>query len=330
MKFSIIVPVYNVASFLRECLDSIVTATRRIDGADGTDNVEVVCVDDGATDGSSRILDEYVKTQAEASCKWRIVHQSNSGVSVARNRGLDIATGEYVCFVDADDTVNPDWLENYANAIEKYKHPDLIRLNALTGETEERLCLGATAWDWAWRSWIEHGYVWTFCIKREIAQKARFPEGIACCEDSLYELQLTPYIKSGVQLNTSAYCYRVVEGSASNRKLKSEERLRAVRKVVELAGRKDLRLHPRVFSSCAWGNVSMWARNPADKIYAKEIYREFKKLKALGWTPVSRLGARKILFYWFYRTTGWVWTMQAYDVVMGALSKIKKGLRKCR
>lgn len=89
--FSIIIPVYNVASYLRECLDSVLAQTFT--------DWEAICVDDGSTDGSGAILDEY----AEKDKRFRVIHQSNAGVSATRNAALDVANGEWILFLDADD-----------------------------------------------------------------------------------------------------------------------------------------------------------------------------------------------------------------------------------
>lgn len=98
-KFSIIVPVYNVSRYLRDCLDSVVAQTYN--------NWECVCVDDGSTDGSSEILDEYAKNDS----RIKVIHQSNSGVASARNAALDIINGEWFLFLDSDDVWAPQLLE---------------------------------------------------------------------------------------------------------------------------------------------------------------------------------------------------------------------------
>ena len=95
-KVSIIVPVYNVERYLRQCLDSLVDQTYQ--------NIEIICVDDGSTDASSEILTEY----ALKNSKVRVIRQENSGLSVARNVGFSFATGEYVMYVDSD-----DWIDVY-------------------------------------------------------------------------------------------------------------------------------------------------------------------------------------------------------------------------
>ena len=104
-KFSVIIPVYNVAPYLRECLDSVQAQTFR--------DWVCVCVDDGSTDGSGVILDEYTVKDA----RFRVIHQANAGEGVARNAGLAAATGEWIVFLDGDDVLSPNALDYLAKAI---------------------------------------------------------------------------------------------------------------------------------------------------------------------------------------------------------------------
>ncbi len=90
-KISVIVPVYNVAPYLKQCLDSIVNQTYR--------NLEIILVNDGSTDNSPEICQQYQQQDQ----RIRVISQKNAGLSAARNTGLDIATGQYVTFVDSDD-----------------------------------------------------------------------------------------------------------------------------------------------------------------------------------------------------------------------------------
>lgn len=90
-KISVIIPVYNVELWLRKCLDSLLNQTYS--------NIEIILIDDGSTDGSSEICDEYSKKDT----RIKAMHIKNSGQSVARNKGLDVAQGEYVLFIDSDD-----------------------------------------------------------------------------------------------------------------------------------------------------------------------------------------------------------------------------------
>ena len=107
--FSIIIPVYNVAPYLRECLDSVLAQTFT--------DWEAICVDDGSTDGSGAILDEY----AAKDNRFRVIHQQNAGVSVARNTALSRIRGEWFLFLDGDDRLRPDGLAVFVPYISNAK-----------------------------------------------------------------------------------------------------------------------------------------------------------------------------------------------------------------
>ena len=104
---SVIVPVYNVEQYLRQCVNSILRQTYI--------RIEVILIDDGSSDGSAKICDEY----AQKDTRVRVLHKVNEGVSVARNIGIQISKGEYIGFVDADDYIEPDMYEKLLCAIEK-------------------------------------------------------------------------------------------------------------------------------------------------------------------------------------------------------------------
>ena len=103
-KFSIIIPVYNVAPYLRKCLDSMLAQT--------VADWEAICVDDGSTDGSGAILDEYAAEDG----RFKVVHQENKGVAAARQVGLDAAVGDWIASVDPDDWVGELFLANMYRA----------------------------------------------------------------------------------------------------------------------------------------------------------------------------------------------------------------------
>lgn len=104
---SIIIPIYNVAPFLRRCLDSVVCQTYQ--------NIEILLIDDGSTDESPKICDEYAGKYDTI----KVIHKTNGGVSSARNLGIEISKGEYITFIDSDDTVQSDYIEiMYGNAIQ--------------------------------------------------------------------------------------------------------------------------------------------------------------------------------------------------------------------
>jgi len=96
---SVIIPVYKVENYIRECMDSVLAQTYI--------NLEIIAVDDGSPDNSGRILDEY----AGLDSRVKVIHQDNGGLSAARNVGLDHATGQYICFIDSDDCIAPGYIE---------------------------------------------------------------------------------------------------------------------------------------------------------------------------------------------------------------------------
>lgn len=104
---SVVVPVYNVEAYLRECVDSVLAQTIQ--------DLEIILVDDGATDGSGRMCDAY----AARDPRIRVIHQANGGLSAARNTGLDAAKGKYVYFLDSDDCIVPHAMEALRDLAEK-------------------------------------------------------------------------------------------------------------------------------------------------------------------------------------------------------------------
>lgn len=199
MKFSIIVPVYNVEKYLRRCVDSILNQTYK--------DFECILVDDGSTDNSGKICDEYVKLD---SCV-KVIHQSNKGVSAARNVGLDIASGEYICFCDSDDTVSRDLLMSLNNEI-SLSHPDVIiygftevfnnykcehiyKKGTLLNEIQDNLLTD---------EWMN--VAWNKCVKKSLLHEKRFPEGVVY-EDRFFIPEIMLSINSCIIIDKSLYNY---------------------------------------------------------------------------------------------------------------------------
>ena len=130
--FSIIIPVYNVAPYLRECLDSVLAQTFT--------DWEAICVDDGSTDGSGAILDEY----AAKDKRFRVIHQKNAGVSSARNAALDVMKGAWVCFLDSDDMLHKSALKRIREIIVRNPGVDIVK-TGLVQYKEDQIV-----------SWLDH------------------------------------------------------------------------------------------------------------------------------------------------------------------------------
>src|SRR5574344_1161403 len=106
VAISVIIPVFNVKKYLKECLDSVACQT--------LSQIEVICVDDNSTDGSREILQEYAKQDT----RFKVLHATGHGAAAARNLGIEKAQGEYIYFIDADDKITPDYLmELYKTAM---------------------------------------------------------------------------------------------------------------------------------------------------------------------------------------------------------------------
>ena len=105
---SIIIPVYNAGEYLAETLDSVLSQTYS--------NLEIILVDDGSTDGSG----EYCDRIKESDCRIKVFHKENGGAAEARNYALERVNGDYVVFIDSDDLVKPDYIENMVRAAEKW------------------------------------------------------------------------------------------------------------------------------------------------------------------------------------------------------------------
>ncbi|MBP5291764.1 MAG: glycosyltransferase [Lachnospiraceae bacterium] len=126
MLFSVIVPVYNGIDYLARCLDSVLGQRMKCGSLVSEEtpdaDMEIVIVDDGSKDGTSELCDRYAAQDA----RIKVVHQENKGTSAARRVGILASTGDYICYVDADDTVRPNWLYTIATCVKKGNEPDLL------------------------------------------------------------------------------------------------------------------------------------------------------------------------------------------------------------
>jgi len=179
MKISIIVPIYNAEWRIRLCLDSIKSQTYG--------DFEVILVDDGSTDSSPAICDEY----AQHDTRFIAVHKVNGGVSSARNEGLKKATGEWVAFVDADDTLEPDMYEKMIDVTKKNRNIShivqgfckgnnkVIFPNGILGRFETFQLLNETPFCCC-------GYLWHRLYRREHLKGLEFDTHLSFGEDGVF------------------------------------------------------------------------------------------------------------------------------------------------
>lgn len=214
---SVIVPVYNVRPYLAEALDSVVNQTYK--------NLEILVIDDGSTDGSGELCDEY----AAKDSRMHVVHQQNGGISAARNRGLDLMTGDVVAFLDSDDAFDPCFVEQTLSALLREK-TDLVeckytvhRTVGALGKTNRKKSLPlikAGMYDRisALSAFVDaflSPCVWNKLYLRELWSGIRFPEG-RVYEDNEVILYVIDSCHSCYVINQTLYFYRKRPGSITN------------------------------------------------------------------------------------------------------------------
>lgn len=211
MRLSIIIPVYKVEKYLDFCLKT--TCRQNIESC------EILLIDDCSPDRSGAICDEW----AGRDDRIRVVHrQKNGGLSVARNTGLDIATGEYVTFIDSDDYIAPDTLQNNMALLQAHSEADIVEYPVCVYHGTERSYRYRPGKyrtedfiSWIKRKGYLHCYAWNKIYRRSLWKERRFPEG------KLFEdLYTIPYVlreaRNIICSNDGMYYYCCRKGSISN------------------------------------------------------------------------------------------------------------------
>jgi len=202
---SIIIPCYNAAQSLQKCLDSVVTQDYA--------NLEIILVDDGSTDRSERIYRQFQQKDD----RIKVIRQDNAGVSRARNRGLKAATGEYLCFVDADDRVK----KNYCSALYALiarERADIAIVEASYEDeegnvvfekptSEESIIDGRRALALLLEDRVIQSHPWGKLYKAVLLQNISFPEDLKCFEDYSTLFKIFDKAVKVVKSNEKLYHY---------------------------------------------------------------------------------------------------------------------------
>lgn len=206
---SVIIPVYNVKPYIAQCLDSVIRQSHR--------EIEIIIVDDGSTDGSGAICDTYVQRDA----RIRVIHQENRGLSAARNRGIEAAHGEFLSFVDSDDYLLCDMLEQLLSACRKQDADMAICTHRILDERRNPPLLaysqppcadcevfnGPEIMDAYLRQRKIANTVWARLYKASLFDEIRFPVG-RFYEDVFTTYKLLHASKRLVLLGKPGYIYR--------------------------------------------------------------------------------------------------------------------------
>ena len=291
-KISIIIPVYKTEKYLKKCLDSILKQTYK--------NLEIILVDDGSPDSSGKICDEY----AQKDKRIVVVHQKNFGVSYARNVGLNIATGEYVAFVDSDDWIDSNMYEVMLSQIKKNNF-DIVRCSYLKeyeSETQKvdhfykentEINLGEVR-----KNILKllvtgkiHAYLPLLLIRKAIIlDEMRFNSFVSMREDLIWLIAVLAKAKNISILTDTMYHYYQNENSATNSKRNREKNIKdmiivyeEIYKTLEENKLLDIYLNETLAFSIFFrisSEVSVWIKETKDKallLFLQES-ESFKKI----------------------------------------------------
>lgn len=219
---SIIIPVYNVEKYLPECLESVINQIYS--------KLEIILVDDGSPDKCGEICDKY----AAIDSRIKVIHKENGGVSSARNAGIDISTGDWIYFMDSDDTIEKDLIGEALNTAltdgtdmcffdyDTIDDKRIIRQTTL--KSNENFFQNMNDIKILTLYFSKMGSVCYFITKAEcIKNKMKFDETIFFCEDEIFKFQLYSKIASFSYLHKVFYHYRVWSDSAVGKVLKRKD-----------------------------------------------------------------------------------------------------------
>lgn len=262
MKISVIIPIYNVGHYLRETLDSVVNQTYQ--------DIEIICINDGSTDDSGLIIEEY----AAKDSRIKIVNQENKGLFVARQTGINIASSNYIIFLDGDDWLSIDTCEIINNAAQT-SEADIIQFGVTIegGKQKSPIVKGMEEWfnvdirnidnasEMMQLCYMERKIPWniaTKAIKTIVAKNAvanQEPFRINQMEDFLTCFYLFAYSKNWISIKNRLYHYRYGTGISTRRTLTIEDfehNLDFFKGLQSLQRFADSQKLPKVFWSVAY------------------------------------------------------------------------------
>lgn len=266
-KISVVVPVYNVEKYIHKCLDSILSQTM--------EDMEIILVDDGATDNSGQICDEYQKKDA----RIKVIHKTNGGLSDARNAGTKEATGEYIIYIDSDDYIKETMIEKLYGLMTKY-NPDVavcgvynVYANGQKPQCdvlEEFECSNVEAFAHLMVGQKIPGGIWNKMIKREIAEKIDFPVG-KLYEDAFYSTILMQKVKRVAVTTEPMYYYFHRKGSITTSPFKKRDMdiIEAYQKNMEVIKEKFPEIEEKAKFRLDWAYFAV-----LDRILQLDDYRK--------------------------------------------------------
>lgn len=204
---SVIIPVFNVEKYIVECFESFI---KQFD-----DEIEVICVDDGSTDRSGIICDEYMEKYNN---HFKVIHNRNIGIGGARNFGLKIAKGEYIAWIDPDDYISENWYKEIKDVI-KSKEPDILFFDYILCRDNKKtlknyankssfISTEKFLYDVVKDTKIQ-SQLWQKVFKRDLFDNINFPDNVKCMEDYAILHKLILKAEKIFYIKKALYFYRV-------------------------------------------------------------------------------------------------------------------------
>ncbi len=283
LKLSVIIPMYNVESYIARCLTSVLDSL-----SDSGWSYEVICIDDGSSDKTIQ------KAEICKADDVKLIKTPNKGVGAARNIGLAIATGDWVAFVDGDDQVAKNWFPNAYNIVCDNPDADIVHMYPIVSVLDE-LSSGRSYCRWksvsearknslapvrrvkvfkderatifAHGLFAKHGWPVMNFVRRDFIRSALFPEDLRLKEDVVFFMDLATRVKGLVLAEYPGYFYTRREGSAVMRRRSDDDSLKFAKSLVELGNKHDTEIIWRSISSAMGYDFVQWAdeRDPAVK-----------------------------------------------------------------
>lgn len=316
IKISVIVPCYNIESYLPRCIESILAQTYK--------NLEIILISDGSTDGTDEVIREYAKKDS------RIIpiFKENSGVSDTRNRGLDIATGDYIGFVDGDDYIEPEMYETLLkNAIEnnadishcgyQMVFPSRVDYYYNTGkkviQDNKKGIRDIIVGDY-----VEPG-IWNKLYRLDILKELRMPPDIKINEDVIFNFYAFVNSQKSVYEDLPFYHYILRKGSAATSKIdqnKLFDPVRVRKEIFEYSLKNlDNEIQSVAYSSYLNSIINLYrvVSNSKLKEYKEDSFilkRQIKEIKG-NFMLNKRVKTERFLF--FHCTGLLMFTYKIYD-----------------
>ncbi len=306
-KVSVIIPVYNAAGYLKDCLDSLQNQSFT--------DFEALLIDDGSTDHSRDILERYARLDS----RFIVLRQPNGGASRARNTGLERAQGEYICFTDADDLLHPQYLETllyfaqtygaqlvtaqytpFAQTLPKWQPLDLPSLAFVKSENPVLLgCHGSAC--------AVHYTAWGKLYHRSLLAQESFPQDQVFYEDVPFLYDVLAQRPVATSLSAPLYAYRNTEGSLTNRRsgLRHIEDLsRALGRITRRYEQAGLEEEKRFLTTDFIPSIlknALYRCRHADKTIRRKMFalfgQELARLQRTGWLQKKGNSWRKFVVY---------------------------------